>query len=44
MPSLRRWADKLTAAKDYDKVDEVYQTLIANGRRSQQCQHGGPVV
>jgi len=27
-------ADKLTASKEYDKVDEVYQTLIANGRRS----------
>ena len=27
-------ADKLTAEKEYDKVDEVYQTLIANGRKS----------
>lgn len=27
-------ATKLTASKEYDKVDEVYQTLIANGRRS----------
>lgn len=27
-------ADKLTASKEYDKIDEVYQTLIANGRRS----------
>jgi signal transduction histidine kinase len=27
-------ADKLTAQKEYDKVDEVYQTLIATGRRS----------
>lgn len=25
---------KLTSSKEYDKVDEVYQTLIANGRRS----------
>ena len=31
---FKEMADKLTAAKDYDKVDEVYQTLIANGRRS----------
>jgi signal transduction histidine kinase len=27
-------ADKLTKQKEYDKVDEVYQTLIANGRKS----------
>ena len=27
-------ADKLTAQKEYDKIDEVYQTLIANGRKS----------
>lgn len=27
-------ADRLTASKEYDKVDEVYQQLIANGRRS----------
>lgn len=27
-------AKELTAKKDYDKVDEVYQTLIENGRRS----------
>jgi len=27
-------AAKLTAQKEYDKVDEVYKTLIANGRRS----------
>ena len=27
-------ANKLTASKEYDKVDEVYQTLIANGRKS----------
>ena len=31
---FKEMADKLTAAKDYDKVDEVYKTLIANGRRS----------
>lgn len=31
---FKEMADKLTAQKDYDKVDEVYQTLIANGRRS----------
>ena len=31
---FKEMADKLTASKDYDKVDEVYQTLIANGRRS----------
>ena len=27
-------ADQLTASKEYGKVDEVYQTLIANGRKS----------
>ena len=27
-------AAKLTAVKEYDKVDEVYQTLIDNGRKS----------
>jgi len=27
-------ANKLTASKDYDKVDEVYQTMISNGRMS----------
>ena len=31
---FKAMADKLTAAKDYDKVDEVYKTLIANGRKS----------
>ena len=31
---FKEMASKLTAQKDYDKVDEVYQTLIANGRRS----------
>ena len=32
--TFKEMADKLTATKEYDKVDEVYQTLIANGRRS----------
>ena len=31
---FKQMADKLTASKEYGKVDEVYQTLIANGRRS----------
>lgn len=31
---FQEMAAKLTASKEYDKVDEVYQTLIANGRRS----------
>ena len=31
---FKEMAGKLTAKKEYDKVDEVYQTLIANGRRS----------
>ena len=31
---FKEMADKLTSVKEYDKVDEVYQTLIANGRRS----------
>ena len=31
---FKQMADKLTASKEYDKVDEVYRTLIANGRRS----------
>ena len=31
---FKEMADKLTATKNYDKVDEVYQTLIANGRKS----------
>ena len=31
---FKEMADKLTASKDYEKVDEAYQTLIANGRRS----------
>ena len=31
---FREMAGKLTASKEYDKVDQAYQTLIANGRRS----------
>ena len=31
---FREMATKLTAQKEYDKVDEVYKTLIANGRKS----------
>ena len=31
---FKEMAEKLTAQREYDKVDEVYQTLIANGRRS----------
>ncbi len=31
---FKEMADKLTNQKEYDKVDEVYQTLIANGRKS----------
>ena len=31
---FKEMADKLTSSKEFDKVDEVYQTLIANGRRS----------
>lgn len=31
---FKEMAKKLTAQKEYDKVDEVYQTLIANGRKS----------
>ena len=31
---FKEMAKKLTAEKEYDKVDEVYQTLIANGRKS----------
>ena len=31
---FKEMAAKLTAQKEYDKVDEVYRTLIANGRRS----------
>ena len=31
---FKEMASKLTASKEYDKVDEAYQTLIASGRRS----------
>ena len=31
---FKEMASRLTASKEYDKVDEVYQTLIANGRKS----------
>ena len=31
---FREMASKLTASKEYDKVEKAYQTLIANGRRS----------
>ena len=31
---FKEMADKLTAQKEYDKVDQVYQTLIDNGRKS----------
>ena len=31
---FQEMAKKLTAQKEYGKVDEVYQTLIANGRKS----------
>jgi signal transduction histidine kinase len=31
---FKEMAGKLTASKEYDKVDQAYQTLIANGRRS----------
>lgn len=31
---FQEMAGKLTAKKEYDKVDEVYRTLIKNGRRS----------
>lgn len=31
---FKQMAGKLTAQKEYDKVDEVYKTLIANGLRS----------
>lgn len=32
--TFKQMAEKLTASKEYDKVDEAYRTLIANGRRS----------
>ena len=31
---FKEMADKLTGQKEYDKVDEVYKTLISNGRKS----------
>ena len=31
---FKEMAAKLTGSKEYDKVDEAYRTLIANGRRS----------
>ena len=31
---FKEMASKLTTSKEYDKVDEVYQTLIENGRRT----------
>lgn len=31
---FQEMASKLTNQKEYDKVDEVYQTLISNGRKS----------
>ena len=31
---FKEMADKLTASKEYNKVEEVYKTLIANGRKS----------
>ena len=31
---FKKMAGKLTAQKEYDKVDEVYRTLIANARKS----------
>lgn len=31
---FKEMANKLTTSKEYDKVDEVYKTLIANGRKS----------
>jgi signal transduction histidine kinase len=35
---FQEMATKLTAEKEYDKVDEVYKKLIANGRRSGNAQ------
>ena len=32
--TFKEMATKLTALKEYDKVDKVYKTLIANGRKS----------
>lgn len=32
--TFKEMTNRLTASKEYGKVDEVYQTLIANGRKS----------
>lgn len=32
--TFKEMVNKLTASKEFDKVDEVYKTLIANGRKS----------
>ena len=32
--AFKQMAGKLTASKEYDKVEDAYKTLIANGRRS----------
>ena len=32
--TFKEMVNKLTTSKEFDKVDEVYQTLIANGRKS----------
>lgn len=32
--TFKEMVNKLTASKEFDKVDKVYQTLIANGRKS----------
>lgn len=34
---FKQMADKLIAKKDYDKIDEVYRTLIANSRKSKNA-------
>jgi hypothetical protein len=34
---FKQMADKLTAEKNYDKIDEVYRTLIANSRKSKNA-------
>ena len=31
---FKEMASKLTAQKEYDKIDEIYQTLITNGKKS----------
>ena len=35
---FKQMADNLAASKDYDKMDEVYQTLISNARKSGSAQ------